>query len=114
MGAPNGGGDGPTTGNLQAQIDQLKALLASGTTGGMQLKGIQRGTILLNTSSVTATITSVDVTKTELRMIGWSSNGPTFGEACPRMTLTNATTITATKFSSSGATTISYEVVEDV
>lgn len=67
------------------------------------IKSIQRGTV---TVSSTATITSVDTTKTELRQLGFSS-----GSADPsaRIVLTNATTITCT---GGGSSVASWELTE--
>jgi len=79
------------------------------------IRGIQRGTITIASSQTTgtATITSVDPAKTELRWLGASS--AISGEAAyrNRITLTNATTITATRATStSDSVVISWELTE--
>lgn len=81
------------------------------------VKSIQRGTISLNgVLSNTATITSVDLANSVLLFLGASSNnaGDNIPDYAPRLALTNATTITATKFSLGGGgnTVVSYEVLE--
>lgn len=77
--------------------------------GGGGIKSIQRGTI---TAGSTATITSVNTAKSELRWLGQSgisgiSTG-TLAASFFRIELTSATTITA----SSGTGTISWELTE--
>ena len=75
----------------------------------MQLSNIQRGTIVLaGTASATATITSVDVTKTELRLLGFTFSAADAPQSV-RIALTNATTITATKLPATGNATLEYE-----
>lgn len=68
-------------------------------------KSIQRGVIALSAGTGTATITSVDTTKTELRFLGFS--GGSLGAAAHAV-LTNATTITAT----GNASSLSWELTE--
>jgi hypothetical protein len=86
--------------------------------GPSKIKSIQRGTIsMVSANSATATITSVNTAKTELRFLGYSSNKVSGEEWTPRystrLALTNATTVTATRNSTSIATTVvSYEVIE--
>jgi hypothetical protein len=85
---------------------------------GGGIKSIQRGTISISTgSSATATVTSVNTAKSLLTHLGHSgyySSSTTDGAGNVRISLTNATTITATV----GATpnlvpyTVSYELVE--
>ena len=85
---------------------------------GAGIKSIQRGIITINTgSSATATVTSVNTAKsllTHLGQSGYYSAGSTDGLGNVRISLTNATTITA----AAGATpnvvsyTVSYELVE--
>jgi len=80
---------------------------------GGGIKGIQRGTITITTGVTgTATITSVDTTKTELRMLGLTYDGATLPESTCRMALTNATTITATRGSGGNTTVVSWELTE--
>lgn len=74
------------------------------------VKSIQRGTVTITAStSGTATITSVDTSKSELRLLGVSSGSA--GGADTRIALTNATTITATNASSVTAVA-SWELTE--
>ena len=89
--------------------------------GGRPIKSIQRGTLTISDGtgviSGTATISSVNTAKTELRLLGWSntdnSNVVHAGYESPRIVLTNATTITATIPTSRGfTTTISWELTE--
>lgn len=80
---------------------------------GMSIKSIQRGTIaLVGVDSNTATITSVDTTKSVLRHLGQITNGTSVPDGQCHLVLTNATTITATKSSANNNATVSYEVVE--
>lgn len=82
---------------------------------GAGIKSIQRGTISMTSggyTSGTATITSVDTTKTELRMLGASNDAVADTTAISRVVLTNSTTITATRSSISGTTVVSWELTE--
>jgi len=82
---------------------------------GSRPKSIQRGTISMTSggsTSGTATITSVDTTKTELRMLGASNDAVSDTTAISRVVLTNSTTITATRSSTSGTTVVSWELTE--
>ena len=87
-------------------------------TNGNRIKSIQRGTITLSgTSSATATIASVDTTKTELRMLGFTSDYAgtnTESPYFPRISLTSSTTITATRVSNNNTytTVVSWELTE--
>lgn len=87
--------------------------------GGNTIKSIQRGTIAISATSntsATATITSVSTTKSVVNFLNWSCN--TGGQAQdnyhPYVTLTNATTVTATIGTtiSGGIITASFEVIE--
>lgn len=85
-------------------------------TGGNRIKSIQRGMITIpnNAASATATIASVDTTKTELRMLGFSCGGSD-NSALPRISLTSSTQITATRQGTAdaiGSTTVSWELTE--
>lgn len=79
---------------------------------------IQRGTIAVDSAtSNTATVTSVNTAKSFVNYVGFSTDFAvaTYDTAYPRITLTNATTVTATKGSNAAtATTVGYEVVEFV
>jgi len=79
------------------------------------IKSIQRGTISMSSggsTSGTATITSVDTTKTELRYLGANNDAVADTTALSRVVLTNATTITANRSSNSGTTVVSWELTE--
>lgn len=82
--------------------------------GARPIKSIQRGTITVTSaSSATATITSVNTAKCELRMLGYGVDSPGDHQYVPRLTLTNSTTITATRNVSDGiSTTVSWELTE--
>ena len=87
--------------------------LSQFTGGG--IKSIQRGTISITNPNffATATITSVNVNKTMINFLGLSENSSsTANNYLARIELTNATTITAIRISSSGTTALSYEVIE--
>lgn len=79
------------------------------------IASIQYGTVSItgtNTSG-TATITSVDTSKAALLFLGFSSSRDD-GQMPARITLTNATTVTATRSTpgGTGATTVGFCVVE--
>lgn len=69
------------------------------------IKSIQRGVISLPGGSGSATITSVDTAKTELRCLGFSGGA---SGASSQIVLTNSTTISA----SGTSTAISWELTE--
>lgn len=78
----------------------------------MRIKSIQRGVILIfngsGTATGTATITSVNVAKTELRFLGH------YGADFAALTLENSTTIRATRTTNSTTmqTYVSWEATE--
>jgi hypothetical protein len=77
------------------------------------IKSIQRGTVTANGATTgTATITSVNTAKTELRYLGFSSASAILDRINSRIDLTNATTVTLTKATASDAATASFEVTE--
>lgn len=81
-------------------------------TGDRAIKSIQRGTIsLASVTSNTATISSVNTAKTELRALGFRSGSADMTGA-PHIVLTNSTTITATMNSSGTTTIVSWELTE--
>lgn len=86
--------------------------LSQFTGGG--IKSVQRGTILISgVANATATITSVNINKSMVSFLGFAeSTFFTDNRAVPYIALTNATTVTAIRSSSSGATVVSYEVIE--
>jgi hypothetical protein len=85
---------------------------------GGGVKSVQRGTIIINlsSSSATATVNSVDVNKSLLTHLGktgyYSSSSD--GTSDTRISLTNGTTITANSTLTAVTTSyaISYELVE--
>lgn len=84
-------------------------------TNGNRIKSIQRGTIKLaaGVNSATATIASVDTTKTELRMLGAISNSSfSVAEAFVRISLTSSTRITANRYGQDSYSEISWELTE--
>lgn len=91
---------------------------ARGAAGeDMAIASTQRGTLTISNGSTsnTAAITSVDTTKTQLRMLGFSSGSTSSDGAeswAPRIALTNATTITASRSGSTQSLTISWELTE--
>lgn len=73
-------------------------------------KSIQRGTINLGgVTSSTATITAVDTAKASLRLLGFSNASTTDSVY---IALTNSTTITATRPSTTGTIVVSWELTE--
>lgn len=82
---------------------------AAPASGGSMINQTIRGTILVSGGAVTATATiaSVNTAKAQLRMLGELAS-PQIGY----IQLTNATTITATKQTSTGSSTFSYDLTE--
>lgn len=85
--------------------------------GARVIKSIQRGTINLGASaSGTATITAVDVNNSIARYLGntyGTDLATTTSAGLHLVTLTNATTVTATRVNAGpGTSIVSYEVVE--
>ena len=78
------------------------------------IKSIQYGTVTLNAvSSGTATITAVDTAKAVLIYLGTSYNVTTsLSGALTRITLTNSTTVTATRGAATDISIASFVVVE--
>jgi hypothetical protein len=115
-----------SAGSVHAKIKELRAtLLAKNIINyGSAIKSIQRGTIALSTSqtSNTATITAVTTTKAVALLLGvtgssaqvsgeWS--GLAEGHLFARVSLTNATTVTANRgIHYSSTLTVGYVVVE--
>lgn len=80
--------------------------------GGRAIKSIQRGEILLGSvTSATATISAVNTSKAVLHYLGCSVDFAS-NVVLARLTLTNATTITAEKYTASNNTKISWQLVE--
>ena len=82
---------------------------------GGGVKSVQRGKSILSASanSGTVTISAVDPAKTELRLLGYTTDSAD-PEAWPsRIELTNATTITVTRHVTGVShTTVSWELTE--
>lgn len=94
----------------------LSSTLTRWTQPGF-VKRVQRGTIAITgATSNTATITAVDVNNARLRLLGFvnSSGADTEAQSLALLTLTNATTITASVNTSPGADTVtaSFEITE--
>lgn len=86
-------------------------------TGGGGIKSIQRGTITFSgmATTATATISSVDTSKSELRALGETCSASTaLTEVFNRIALTNSTTITATRATAANSITtiVSWELTE--
>lgn len=82
-----------------------------------QIRSVQRGTIALGgATSATATVTAVDTANAVLRYTGIITNFSGSGGAQyqqVRVALTNATTITATRFATGGLTaSVGWELIE--
>lgn len=77
------------------------------------LRSVQRGTIVLSAvTSNTATIAAVNTTKYRLVMLGWYNAEIQVEDDYTDLALTNATTLTATRGSGSGTSTVSYQIEE--
>jgi hypothetical protein len=80
---------------------------------GSGIKSVQRGVISLTNgseSSDTSTLSpAVDPAKTELRFLGMRATG---SEEFPYVVLSNSTTVTATRSSTTGTVNVSWEVTE--
>ena len=78
------------------------------------IKSIQRGTFTIAGASTTgtATITSVDTTKTKVRWLGNTAGDATVTNDMCYIVLTNATTITGTRSGTTGSITVSWELTE--
>lgn len=85
-------------------------------SGGSAIKAIQRGTVGIgaNVNTGTATITSVDTTKTVVRFLGATRDNGSPNTFEPTLQLTSATQLTATRdiSSTSANVIISYELTE--
>ncbi len=80
------------------------------------IKAIYRGTITIANAATsnTATITSVDTSKTLLFNLGEESTETSVANTNVRLALTNATTVTAERGGSTGSVEVGYQVVEYV
>lgn len=75
------------------------------------IKSIQRGRFGFTGFTATATISAVVTSKSELRMLGFSTPGIDNNHSID-LTLTDSTTITATKNSPGTMVTVSWELTE--
>jgi hypothetical protein len=80
---------------------------------GGAIKSIQRGTISIGNgvTTQTATVTSVDTTKSQLNFLGCYT-ADTAITALASVVLTNATTITGQRSSNTSTTVVSWELIE--
>lgn len=79
------------------------------------IKSIQYGSVVIGSGGVsvnTAAVTAVVVAKSQLTMLGQNTDGTTF-TALATLTLTNSTTVTATRQTTSPiVTTVTFVLVE--
>lgn len=83
--------------------------------GSGGIKSIQRGTISFSATSATATVSSVNTSKSKLTLLGLTNNvgAAAFqGNDATNIVLTNATTITASKTGSINTCVVSWELEE--
>lgn len=100
-----------TAGSISCQYNLFVVEFASGVLNS----SVQRGTITLSgATSRTATISSVTTTKTLMNSLQFTSTqtSSNLPNVLTRVSLTNSTTVTANKNTSTNATTLSYEVAE--
>ena len=85
-------------------------------SGGSSIKAIQRGVVSITgtNTSATATITSVNTSKTELRWLGSQGAIAQSQGITANIVLSNATTITATRGDGTSGTAlnVSWELTE--
>ena len=87
-----------------------KAAEVLAAINGKGIKSIQRGVIKMNAATATATITAVDMSKTELRLTGYRTATL---EMLPTVALTASNTITATRNeASTGGSYVAWELTE--
>lgn len=101
---------GTVIASLLADIAQLKR------GGGMSIKRIINDRIIIPAANLTEVYTispAVDLTKTTLAFLGLETPATTFGGAMARITLTNSTTITASRNAGgSNNVIVSFQLVE--
>ena len=77
------------------------------------IKSVQRGSIVVGGStSAIVNINPVDITRTSLLFLGYTSNATVNNQHHVRLTLTDSTTVTVTVGASGSSSTVEYEVVE--
>ena len=81
---------------------------------GGGIKSIQRGTLTLPAGNAggSASISSVDTAKTELRMLGFSTASIGTTDGYPRINLASSTVINATRSGTGADVLISWELTE--
>jgi hypothetical protein len=83
--------------------------------GAGGIKSIQRGTISFSGASQTATVSSVDTSKSRLTLLGNKNNAGNVAKVADdevNLVLTNATTITASKTGTTNTLVVSWELEE--
>lgn len=97
-------------GNRTVEVNTKTGFSLTAGSYATRASSTQRGTITVTTTSNTASISSVTVTRAHEGMLGRivdaAAGGSTedmFEESCARIDLTNATTVTATLFAAPGA-----------
>lgn len=84
--------------------------------GGRAIKSIQRGTVTVanGTASGSATISSVNTAKAELRFLGGTGRDAASGNygVSPKISLTNSTTVSVSFSSTSDFGQVSWELTE--
>lgn len=110
--------DRETMDAVKALVESMKTSLQGSLTANV-VKSIQRGIIMIpqDKTSVSATIQAVDTSKAFVSHCGVNHEDGPYGESNQhmnmiRLSLTNATTITATRYSGTNSKSISYEVIE--
>lgn len=100
------------TGALATELDGLAPAIAAIPT--TPINSIQYNTVTISdtNTSGTRTITSVNTAKSVLVYLGGSYSASTMNASVGRITLTNATTVTADRGGTSGNLIISFAVVE--
>lgn len=80
---------------------------------GAGIKSIQRGQLTVPSGGASATITTVNTAKTELRYLGhYHGGGSTFDDVGCLVYLLNSTTVRATRGGSAGSISVSWELTE--
>jgi len=102
------------TNNTQV-MTPLRVAQAIAALGGSVISSIQRGTIAMNgTDFASATITSVDMSKTMISHLGATNNLASSSTAITetRLSLQSSTQLLVSRASGTGINTTSYEVIE--
>lgn len=121
----------PDTSSSAVRIDLTSATVVTGTKTSASntaiasfqvieywpgiLKSVQRSIVTINAAtSATATITAVNVAKSTLTLLGWSTNQVNgyWARMGPRLALTDATTVTGTKGIATESIVAAFQVAE--